>query len=184
MRKILIIAMCTLLLFSLCSCQKNEDSKKEDAYFEGLDQGEENIFLSLVNASNFDAILSYNKSWESEDFSISFTDLQVEATYTAAYDEYDHILKCRLTLDNRSLDEAYEEKNIYIGLYSRTADGQWSELASDYESYYMSAILDDNYTWGDNSAEAEFKLYDNPKYVVAIIVIDGNLYKVSYNCQG
>lgn len=184
MRKILIITMCVLLLLGLCSCQKNEDRKAEDAYLEGVDQGEENIFSSLVNASNFDAILNYNELWETEDFSISFTDLQVEANYTAAYDEYDHMLRCRLSLNDCSLDEAYEEKNLYIGLYSRTADGKWSELASDYESYYTSAILDDNYTWGDNSAEAEFQLYDSPKYVVAIVVIDGELYKISYHCQG
>ena len=184
MKKIFIVAFCVVLMLNLFSCQKNDDSESNDTFLKGVEQGEENIFLSLVNASTFDVILSYNEVWETEDFSICLADLQVETTHVAAYDDYDHIFKCRLMLNDCTLDEAYEEKSIYVGIYSRTANGKWRALASDYESYYMSAVLDDNYTLGDNAAEAKFKLYDNPKYIVIIIVIGGALHKISYHCQG
>ena len=182
MKRLFTIVLCVLLMLILSSCQKNDNvSNIDDPYLEGIAQGEKNAFLNLFNASPLNKALTYGEVWETDDFSISFSDLQVESTY--AYDNYEHILNCKLTLNNFTIDEVYEEKNIYLGIYSRTADGQWSEVVSDYEYYYMSTILDDNYTWGDYSAEADFQLYDNPKYVVAIIVIDGNLYKVSYHCQ-
>lgn len=181
MKRVLVIALCAVLIFGLSSCGKNDkESNLDDSYLEGLDRGQKDTFLSLFNASSPQKFLSYADVWETEAFSLSFTDSKVENTYSYAYDEYDHLLKCNLALKDFTIDEGQEEKNIYLGMYSRTSDGTWCEVVSDYEYYYLSAIVEDNYTWGSYTAEATFELYDNPRYVVTIIVVDGTLYNAVY----
>ena len=181
MKKLLSIVLCAILIFGLSSCdQASNESDTDDAYLEGLERGQKDTFLSLVNASRCQKILSYADVWETEDFSLSFTDSKVEATHSYDYDGYEHLLKCRLTLNDFTVEECYEEKNIYLGIYSRTWDGKWSEVASNYDHYFI--YIDDLLNALENhTAEATFELYDNPRYVVTIIVIDGILYHATYH---
>lgn len=180
MKRLLSALLCAILFFGLSSCGKDSGgSGIDDAYLEGLEQGEENIFLSLFNASSPQKILSYADVWETENFSLSFTDYMAPSTVSYGPSEI-HTLKCELTLKDFTIDEAIEEEAIYLGIYSRTWNGKWSEVASNYEYYFM---FIDNLTdsLGSHTGIATFGLYDNPRYVVTIIVIDGILYHASYH---
>ena len=181
MKRILSVMLCAVLVFGLSSCgQTSNDSDIDDSYLEGLEKGERNMFLNLWQASTFSRELVYGETWETEDFSLSFTDYKVEATYSSAYDDYDHLLKCDLTLKKFTTDEGIENKNIYFGMYSYSSPGKWEVIVADYEDYYFSAILEDDYTFGSYTSNPSFQLYDNQQYVGTIIVINGTLYKISY----
>lgn len=180
MKRILVIALCVVLIFSLSSCDKtNNESDIDDSYLEGLERGERNMFLNLWQASSYTKALSYGDTWETEDFSLTFTDYI--ASNTTKYDSSDHLfLKCALTLKNFTIDEGLENKNIYLGMYSYSSPGEWELIVADYDHYYMYAIVEDDYNFGSYTSNTSFQLYDNQQYVAAMIVVNGNIYKAVY----
>lgn len=181
MKRIFCLLLCLALVFGFSSCEKTyNESDVDDSYLEGLERGEKNMFLNLWKASSYPKMLTYGETWETEDFSLSFTDSKVEATHSYDYDGYEHLLKCKLTLKNFTIDEGVENKHIYLGMYSYSTPGKWEMIVADYDYYHLSAIIEDDYTFGSYTSSPSFELYDNPEYIATIIVIDGNLYKIGY----
>ena len=181
MKKILSLTLCAVLIFCISSCgQTSNESDMKDAYLEGLERGERNMFLNLWQASSYTKALSYGDTWETEDFSLSFTDYMTPSTVSYGPSEV-HTLKCKLTLTNFTIDEGLENKDIYFGMYSYSTPGKWEVIVADYEDYYMYAICEDGYNFGSYTSIASFELYDNQQQVATIIVVDGNLYKAIYS---
>lgn len=180
MKRILCLILCIAVILCFSSCvQTGNESDIDDSYLEGLDRGRKDTFLNLFNASHCQKILRYDDVWETEDFTLTFADYMAPSTVSYGPSEI-HTLKCELTLKDFTIDEALEEEAIYLGIYSRTWDGKWSEVASNYDHYFM---FIDNLTdsMGSHTGIATFGLYDNPRYVVTIIVIDGILYHAIYH---
>ncbi len=182
-KRIFLIVLCVALMLCLSSCQKATTvSDAEDSYLEGLERGERNIFFTLVNASSCQkVILWYDEVWETEDFSLRFTDFKSSDVSLSDYDSSDDLfLKCELTLNDFTIDEGDEKNNIYLGMYSLSENDEWNKIVSNYGEYYSYAVLEDGYTFGSYTSKATFGLYDNQKFVFAIIVVNGNLYNVMY----
>lgn len=177
MKKIITLLFITIILFCFTSCEKEKtyDDGFVDGYVEGLFEGEDYIFSFLFNASSSQKIpLSYGDIWETKDFSLTFTDYK---------NEDDWFLDCQLTLYDFTLDEADKKDNIYIGIYSSTGNLVWNRIVPDYDHYYMYAVLDENYTMGNNTSKATFCLKDGQRYVAAIIVVNGNIYNAVYSLK-
>lgn len=167
------LALCAILCFGLSSCENKENNNTiDDSYLEGLERGEKNIFVSLYKATSRQAeILKYDDVWETDHFILSFRDFETSDS---------SFLECDLTLKGTTIDEALEKEYIYFGLYSHPSSNTWNTIVADYEDYYMWAILEDDYNWGDYTSRTTFEIYDNQRTVVAIIAIQGNIYTAGY----
>ncbi len=171
-KRILIIALCVVLCVCSSCADKNNNNTVDNSYLEGLERGEKNIFVSLYKATSRQAeVLTYDDVWETDYFILSFKDFE---------DSDSSFLECNLTLKGTTIDEADEKECIYFGLYSHPSSNIWNPIVTDYGEYYMNAILEDDYNFGNYSSRATFELYDNQTTVVSIIVIKGNIYAARY----
>lgn len=170
-KNICIVALFVILIFCLSSCDNKNENTIDDSYLDGLEDGKKNIFVDLFKTSSYKEYLTYDEAWETDYFTLSFTDFEASDNL---------FLNCKLTLKEFSIDEGAENERIYLGIYSYANSGDWRKIVSDFDEYYMSAVLEDDYTFGTYTSRASFELYDGKAYVVTIIAIHGELYTAIY----
>ena len=188
MKRLLNIALCVILIFSLSSCVDWDAGCEEceEEYFNGLSDGHAMVFMELYNSVPTKKLLYQDSTWIEKDFSfvISHTqeicdDFEVVTTET--------IVSTSLYLPNSTLYQAFNEKNIYIGIYGlrKGADKTdtiawrtWAEICDDFDTYLLYSLseVDSNYIACDY-----FSTYDEISSISVVIVINGKIYAADYS---
>jgi len=168
MKGLLSIALCAVLILGLSSCEKaNKTDSSNDQFIEGAEYGREEVFIDLVDASPYKKIINFDDVWETEDFSLVLSNVDVKGEPYLKYD---------LTLHNIKIDECYEDNKMLFNIYS-WGNGLWNVVLG-YDNYYDYAILENDYPLGGYTATGKTGLYDydDIEKLVVIIVIDGNVH--------
>jgi hypothetical protein len=187
MKRILVIALCAVLVFSFSSCVDRDKACEEceEEYLSGMSDGHATVFMELYNSVPNKKLLYRDSTWNEKDFSfvISHTqeicdDFEVVTTET--------IVSTSLYLPNSTLQQAFDEKNIYIGIYGLKKGSDktdiiawrtWAEICDDFDTYvlYSMSEADSNYIACDY-----FSTYDEISSISVVIVINGKIYAADY----
>ena len=170
MKRIVCVALCVIFIFCLSSCMKKYDiDSYGNQYNEGIEQGREDMFIALYNASSYKKILYSGDVWETQHFSLILS--------TQKSNDETH-LKYNITLKDIKIDQCYEEDKMVFNIYSWNSGSY--DVVLGYDNYYDFAILEHDYPLGGNTASGRTSLYDNTKKLIAIIVIDDCVYTAIY----
>lgn len=188
MKRVLVIVLCVVLVFSLFSCADGdtECEECEEEYLNGMSNGQAMVFVELYNSVPNKKLLYRNSTWSEKDFSFVISHTQ------EVYDDFEVATKettvsTLLYLPNSTLYQALDEKNIYIGIYGlkKGADKtatiawrSWVELCEDFDTYalYSMSEGDSNYLACDC-----FSTYDEINSISVVIVINGKIYAADYS---
>lgn len=168
-----IILACTLL----CGCQSKEsyDTEYDEARTERIEYGQREVFENLWCSATLDDILFYGETWETEHFSLKLTNGVRKTTAISAYSETEPYMEFKLTLKDKTITECYDNMNLLFNIYSHNGKNFTPILYDDI--YYDYALL---HQLDENSCSAEVGLYEDTETLGIIIVIDGCIYKASY----
>ena len=187
MRKVISIFLCIIIVFGLSSCDNRdtECEKCEEEYFDGLSNGQATVFMELYNSVPTKKRLSQNTTWREKDFSFTISHIQ-EIHDDFEVVETETIISTSLYLPDSTVQQAFDENDIYIGIYGlkKGADKTdhiawraWSEICDNFETYLMYSLseTDSNYLACDR-----FSTYDEISTVSVVIVINGKIYAADY----
>ena len=182
-KRMFIITVCILLVLCLCSCV-DKDTKCdecEEEYLNGYENGIEDMFMRMYNATEDFTTLFNGDIWETEHFSLTMYDsINGEEPYIS----YDIILK------NTTIDHClnYESFFFYVfATYGTTSNYvPYGKMILTEDDFILYGMIDyegstDEYLQ-DNKAKSECHLYSDVQYDNFMIVIatEGALYTAAY----
>lgn len=188
MKRVLVIVLCVVLVFSLFSCadRDTECEECEEEYLNGMSNGQATVFMELYNSVPQKKLLYPNLTWTEKDFSFVISHTQ-EIHDDFEIVETETIVSTSLYLPDSTLYQALDEKNIYIGIYGlkKGADKtdniawrSWAELCEDFDTYALYSMSE-----GDSNHLACdcFSTYDEISSISVVIVINGKIYAADYS---
>ena len=181
MKKLIVFFVALFLCIGLSSCQKQQSSSGvSDSFLEGIEQGREDFFMDLWNASYKRNALNRNtlncgELWSTDDFSLLITAKRgisplLENSEAVPYLEVD------FTLNYPSIEECWKEGNLIFSIYSASDEGTSRVWDSDYYFDYFYLIGNLN----DNEGYTEVKINEGTQILRVVIVIDGRIYTARY----
>ena len=177
MKRLIAVFICLCLCVSLSSCQrKTSGSSVDDSYLEGIEQGREDFFLELWQASYNPNTKKCGERWETDDFSLLIT---TKRKTEVAYDENAPYIEVDFALDRGTIENYYEGNEILFCIYSYGKDG-WSRIWDSYLYYDYFLIMDG---LDGNKGNADVRIYEGTKRLAVLIVINGTIYAASYSVE-
>lgn len=176
MKRLCSVILCLCLCACLSSCQKQQSSSGvSDSFLEGIEQGREDFFMDLWDASYNRNTLKCGDLWRTVDFSLLITAKRgisplLENSEVAPYLEVD------FTLNYPSIEECWKDGNLIFSIYSASDEGISRVWDSDYYFDYFYLIGNLN----DNEGYTEVRINEGTQILRVIIVIDGCLYTARY----
>ena len=160
----LVFTVC-LSLLTACA-EESTHSAYKDEYSDGLIDGHRDVFLDLWTASSLNEILFSEELWETDDFTISFSNKKTSDSMFLTFD---------LTLKNFTITECFEESKMFFNIYS-VNDSQW-DMVLGYDNYFDYALFEH---LEDRNGKGSIGISDDAERLAIIIVIDGSIYKATY----
>lgn len=171
--KIITIVFCFSISVCLSSCDnQQENSNIEESYLEGVEQGEQDMFIDLFHASSDLDLFHCGDSWETDHFSLSIT---TKRKTEVSYRENAPYIDIDLTLNGITIEECYEGDEMVFNIYSYK-EGHYDRILGDdnYFDYFLLQHMD------GNNGRADVGIYEDTECLAVIIVIDGCVYTASY----
>lgn len=174
-------------LFLICvlaiNCSACGIEDYETGYAEGYDEGlsrgigigQREVFENLWRSANLNNVLTSGFQWETEHFSFVITDEEKNTT-NSLDKKAEPTVEFELTLKDGTIADYHNGNEIFFNIYSSNGDNWEPVLYND--DYYMFASLTGRLD--GNTCSAEIGLYDDTKRLGIIIVIDGSIYKATY----
>lgn len=171
-----IAALCIAMLLVCSSCQQESDYYDDEQFQEGIEYGQEDMFLRLYNAVGFynDETLKHGKVWNTKHFKLTFKDGNVDNNKYLFYDLY---------LKKTTVEKCYEDQELFFYIYA-ISDTEGLLLEGD--DYFYDGLWGrdgevDDYLNG-RTINGEVKLLDNSsaQTMLIIIMIDGTVYTARY----
>lgn len=166
-----IILSCILL----CGCEAKNDTEYDEAWIEGIEFGQREVFENLWHSATLDDILCYGDTWETEHFSLKLTNGVRKTTVISAYSETEPYIEFDLTLKDKTITDCNNNMEMLFNIYSHNGKS-WSPVLRQ-DDYFSYALL---YELNENSCSAEVRIYEDTEALGIIIVIDGYIYKADY----
>ena len=174
--RLYIFAFVISVISFLSSCEQKIDADYDEAFQEGVQYGESDMFLRLYNSIGFEneQILLKGDTWKTEHFSLIIHDTIND---DEAYITYD------LTLKNTTIGDCIETGNFFFNVY---AFGDTEGIILDADNFVWDGALycegsQDDYLKGNN-VKGRFELLDNSEKqsIIIIIATKGFLYSATY----
>ena len=164
--KLLLLFTVCLAILTACGEVPTYSGSYEDGWLEGIEYGRGEVFESLWYSAELNEILFHGELWETNDFAISFSDKKTAEGMFLTFD---------LTLKNFTITECFEESKMFFNIYS-VNDSQW-DMVLGYDNYFDYALFEH---LEDNNGKGSIGIYDDVERLAIIIVIDGSIYKATY----
>ena len=177
MKKLFSVVLCLCICICLSACQREPSSSSvNDSYIEGVDQGKEDFFLDLWQASYNLNTKKCGDLWETDDFSLMITTKRKTEVY---YDENAPYIELDFTLNEGTIENYYEGNEILFCIYSQGKDG-WSRIW-DSNIYYDYFLMQGDDGIIGRSGNADVRIYEGTNRLAVLIVINGSVYAASYS---
>lgn len=173
--------ICVLAINCSACVVEDYDTGYRDGYdygwTDGIDFGQREVFENLWGAANINSFLQNGERWETDHFSLVLTHGVRKTTIKSSSNETEPYVEFELTLKGETITNCYNNKKILFNIYSHN-DYNWTPVLYD-DIYYDYALLN-QFPLNENSCSASVGLYDDTKRLGIIIVIDGSIYKATY----
>lgn len=182
-KRILSIALCVVLCLSFSSCisdgTKCEECEAE--FFNGYENGIQEVFLRVFDSSGNFETLFYGDTWDTDHFSLVLYDYIYEEEPYISYD---------ITLKNTTIENCLEYDNFFFNIYATNGvtnnHGPYGEMVLIRDDFLWDGALyydgvTDEYEQGNNVKSKCF-LYNDLEYQNFLIIIatEGCLYSAVY----
>ena len=175
MKRLFAVFLCLSLCACLSSCQRETSSSSvNESYLEGIDQGREDFFFDLWQASYSVNAKKCGDLWETDDFSLMIT---TKRKTEVSYAENAPYIEVDFTLNGGTIQSYYDGNEILFCVYSDGKDG-WSRIWDSYY-YYDYFLMSDGLN--GNRGNADVRIYEGTKRLAVLIVINGSVYTASYH---
>lgn len=176
----IILCLDLMLFFSSCQ-QSNKDEFKdidlEEEYIQAFEKGKHQVLWDMYNASNLDntAFLYSGDVWETEYFSLVFSDVTVEDEFHL---KYDFTLK-DVSINERdglTIKDCFEAGLIFFNIYSS------EDILMYNDDCYFYSALDNHGTefLGGKNIQGQILLHKDHIILIILIIIDGCFYTAEY----
>ena len=180
MKKLIALILCFCLCISLSACQEEADSAIDDAYLEGVEQGEVNSFIALWNTHYTGNIQTLGQTWQTNKFTLDIftkTGSRIDAGVYGSED--DTYLDITFTVSDNTIDEYWKSEKLIFYIYTYRNNGwhkNWG--ADDYYTYFL--LQQDEDTVGSKGI-AETTIYDGTEQIAVLLIVDGKTYTALYS---